>query len=105
MRQILSVAGRVHFNNQNLGVFTPKSLDNDKSVLYSKQEKQFVLIEVFRQGRLFFVVREKFLPKTHDFKKALLFRRKSQFEWLTLFLPFRIIFYSIPINLSKKHGA
>lgn len=82
MRQILSVAGRVRFKNRI----------NDKSVLYSKQEKQFVLIEVFCQGRLFFAVREKFLSKTHDFKKALLFRRKLEDVWLTVKFDFRIIF-------------
>ena len=92
MRQILSVAGSVHFNNQNLGVLHPNHWINDKSVLYSKQEKQFVLIEVILSRQTVFCCKGKFLSKTHDFKKALLFRRKLEDVWLTVKFDFRIIF-------------
>ena len=72
MRQILSVAGRVHFNNQNLGVLHLNHWINDKSVLYSKQEKQFVLIEVISSRQTVFCCKGKVSSKNPRFQKALL---------------------------------
>lgn len=82
MRQILSVAGRVRFKNRI----------NDKSVLYSKQEKQFVLIEVILSRQTVFCCKGKVSFKNPRFQKSVAFRRKLEDVWLTVKFDFRIIF-------------
>lgn len=73
MRQILNEAGTVHFNNQNLGVLHPNHWINDKSVLYSKQEKQFVLIEVISSRQTVFCCKGKVSSKNPRFQKSVAF--------------------------------
>lgn len=73
MRQILNVAGRVRFNDQDLGVLHPNHWINDKSVLYSKQEKQFVLIEVILSRQTAFCCKGKVSFKNPRFQKSVAF--------------------------------
>ena len=67
------MAGRVRFNDQDLGVLHPNHWINDKSVLYSKQEKQFVLIEVISSRQTVFCCKGKVSFKNPRFPKSVAF--------------------------------